>query len=227
MGTFVKSFSDFLSVYAKMLVTYVCGLFFLLYGGAIFIERSVPIPVQSKLIFFGVALFFLFISYLIRRGEILHYKLLQIAIWLGNVFGFLFSIIYAVVNISNAYGYALSFGGVEKYVFYAEHDDFNMIETMYGFVGGILFIIIMSLTVMYGLSLRDKFKTEGRKLMMMWGSFVAIMSGFIFFLLVFLLVAYYQGVVIYLIYSITGSMLFIYGTNLFKNQSQFLKFQTR
>lgn len=227
VGTFGKSFFDFLNLYAKILVTYTGGLIFLLYGCSIFIERSVPLSMQSKLIFFGVALLFLFISYLIRRGGIPHYGFFQIVIWFGNVFGFLFNIIYAVVSMGNIYGYAFSFGGIERYIFYKDHDNFNMIENIYGFVGGMLFIITMSLISMYGLSLRDKFKKEGRKLMMLWGYFVAVMGGFSFFLIIFPLAAHGQSVFMYIIKFVTGSILFIYGTNLFSNRSWFLKFEDR
>ena len=224
VSTFENTVSDFLTVYAKFLVSYTCALFFLLYGAALFIEQAVPIPMQNILVFWGVALLLFGVSYVIRRDDIVHHKPILFVVWLGNVFGLLFNGMYTLVKIGATYGYPFSFGDIEKYLLYvAKHGDFNMIETMYAFIGGMLFILLLSLSVMYGLTLRDRFIKEGRKLMALLGGFVAIGSGFLFFVLVLLLIGYYKDVYWYLIYFITGSMLFIYTTNLFKKGSGFLK----
>lgn len=224
IGAFEKSFFDFLSIYAKFLVTYICGLFFLLFGFTLFVESAVTVSTQSKSILLAVALISFCLSYMIHSGEIVHSRILSIVILMGNVFGFLFSGIYAIVKIGSEHGHVFSFGGIEKYVFYAKLGGFNIIETMYGYVGGILVIIVMSVTVMYGLSLKDRFTKEGRKLRALLYFLLAILCGLSFFLIIFFLGVYYQSIITYLIYSITGSMLFIYGTNLFKKQSRFLKF---
>jgi len=163
----------------------------------------------------------LFVSYLIHRGEIIRRKIIKIVILLGNIFGFLFNFIYFTVKMGSDYDYQLTFGGAEKFVFFIKKaGELNLIEGMYGFVGGIIFIISLSMIASYGLSLKDKFKKEGKSLKALLSVIAAIIAAFS----LFLFILFYQSTFKFIIYFIAGSMLFIYGTNLFKKNSIFLKF---
>ena len=224
MGTFGKAFSDSLTMYAKFLVTYIGATIFFLLGATLMIEQSVPLPMQSVLIFWSVALLLLGISYVIRRGDIKLRKPVLFMVWLGNVFGFLFNGIYVLASLGKTYGYPLTFGGLGELVLHVStRSHLNIIESMYGMVGGVLCLLLLGLLVAYGLSLKERFEKEGRTSVAWLGYVVVALGWFCFFALVLLLVGYYETVYTYLIYSITGSIFFIYMTNLFTKGSRFLE----
>ncbi|MDO8529202.1 MAG: hypothetical protein Q7S18_00870 [bacterium] len=216
-----KSLFYFFNLYARFLVSYTVAIFFVFLGIIFFIEATIPIPIQTKLIFLGLSFLLLAISYLFHRGEIIHRKMIKTMILLGNVFGFLFNFIYFTVKIGSDYGYQIAFGGAEKFVSSIEKtSELNLIEAMYGFVGGIIFIISLGMIASYGLSLKDKFKKEGKNLKALLFVVAAIVAAFS----LFLLILFYQSTFKFVVYFITGSMVFVYGTNLFKKNSIFLKF---
>lgn len=218
---FGKSIFDFFNIYARFLVSYTVALFFVFFGVAFFISARIPIPIQTRLIFLGLSLLLLLISYLIHKDQIIRRKILKLVILLGNVLGFLFNLIYFSVKMGSDYGYSLTFGGAENFVFFTKRSgELNLIEGMYGFVGGMLFIISLSMIAIYGLSLKDKFKKEGNKVKAIFSVVVAIFVA----LCIFLLILFFQTTFKFVIYFIVGSMLFIYGTNLYKKNSIFLKF---
>lgn len=218
---FGKSIFDFFNIYARFLISYTVAIFFVFFGIAFFISAKIPISIQTKLIFLGLSFLFLLVSYFIHRSQIIRQKTIKMVILLGNIFGFLFNFIYFTVKIGSNYNYQLTFGGAEKFVFFTKKaGELNLIEGMYGFVGGMLFIISLSMIVIYGLSLKDKFEKEGSKIKSIFSVVAVVFAGFC----LFLLILFYQTTFKFVIYFIVGSMLFIYGTNLFKKNSIFLKF---
>jgi hypothetical protein len=210
-------------MYAKILVTYMCGVYFLIFGLIITIERAVPISLQSKIIFFALAVTLFIVSFIIHFSEVKSWKPISFVFLLGNSFGFLFSFIYFVGGIAHKYNYPFSFFEIEKYVFNVpggKYGDMNMMESMYGFVGGMLFMMSMIIIVGYGLSIRDKYKQGVAGIL----SFLPVLASIAAVLGIFLSVIYYPGVIWYITYTLTGSMLYIYGANLFKKKGIYLKF---
>lgn len=215
-----KSLMAFFNFYARFLISYPVAVFFIIFG-IIFFSDKILVRTQTKLIFLGLAILLLIISYLIHKVEIIGWKTIKLIILLGNIFGFLFNFIYFLVKICNDIGYYITLGGAEKFVFSINKPGaFNLIELMYGFVGGIIFILSLSLFAIYGLDLKDKYLKEGKKIKAALSIILCICAAFIFFLL-FL---FFQTTFNYILYFITGSMLYIYGVNLFKKDSIYIKF---
>lgn len=222
---FGKSIFSVLNIYARFVVSYTLAFIFMIFGLAFVIGAGVPVLAQTRLIFLGSALLLLFISYLIHREKITHWKMMKLGILLGNVFGFLFNLLYLVLTTSSSLGYQLALGGIEKFIFSELKDsELNLIEGMYGFVGGIIFIMSLAVIASYGLSLKDKFKKEDKSIKAWFSVILSIIAAFCLFLTLFLLIAFYPAGFKFIIYSIVGSMVFIYGINLFKKESILLKF---
>lgn len=214
---FIRDYSDALNVYANVLVTF---------GGAVFfLICSVLVNADNGgFTLWGVALVLFCISYAIRRNETEgDINPVLLFVLLGNAFGFLFSGIYAIVNISLSYSGSLpDFGGIEKFVLHGGPDGVGVIEGAYIAVGAVLFFQVMMLIFMYWLSWKDTLEKEGRKFMAALSFLGAVASGFLFPGFLGLLYNFVPNVALYLFYSITGSMLFIYARNLFTKRSGFL-----
>ena len=216
-----KSIPDFLNIYSRFLISYTVAIFFVFFGIVFFAGSVIYVLPQIKLIFLGLSLMLFLVSYLIHRTKITRLKALALLILGGNVFGFLFNLVYFIVKTGRGYGHQLTFGGIEKFIFYTKNaHEGNMIEAMYGFIGGMIFIILLSLIVSVGLTAKDKFVKEGKHKKALLSVAVSIVAAFGLFLLILLYLTVYKSVT----YFIAGSMLFIYGKNLFTKNSNFLKF---
>lgn len=218
---FGKSLFDFFNLYARFLVSYTVAIFFLFFAFTFFVGERIQISAQTKLIFLGLSVLLVFVSYIIHRQKISIPKIVFLVILWGNVFGFLFNIIYVATNITRNYGYPLVFGGIEKFVFFKERaEDLTLIEEMYAFVGGIIFIMLLGIIAMQGLSMRDALHKRGNPIKALLPIIIAIAAA----LGLFLMIIWYQNIFQFAVYAIVGSMLFIYGRNLFSQKhSLFLK----
>ncbi|MDO8572869.1 MAG: hypothetical protein Q7S11_03845 [bacterium] len=210
-----KSRLGFLNTFTRYLVSYFVSLIFLVTGVFLFISN---VSIQGKLLFLGFTILIFLSSYLIHRQMFNSIKEDRIKrtlfmLLLGNVFGFLFNLIYFVVVLGNGYGLHLSLGGIGDLML-RKSDGLNMVEGMYSLVFSFILIVLMMISISYGLSLRDRFSQEKNKLMTMVSYAVAVTAGFFTFLFVLLLVAYPKLYNLF-IYLTVGSMFFIYAENLF------------
>ncbi len=223
-NNFVGNFFQFLDLYSKIFATYICSIHFLLFGMVIlldsFLEKIILAPLLSKVLFLVLGTLLFVISFIIHIDKIINNQLVKVFILLGNAFGFLFNAIYALVAIGAYFNYPFNFFGIEKcIIFFEGSDKINTVEIMYIFSSVVLLGISALLVIIYSLQLRDKIKKEGGGIKMILPVLVSIMVVF----LGFIFVLFHASLIHFVIYSMTGSMLFIFGSNLFKKESHFLK----
>ena len=137
--------------------------------------------------------------------------------------GFLFNLIYVLFNLLYENDYLVTFGGLEKFIFSvdssSEGTGLNMFDFVYVSVGILFLYIIVGLIIMYGLSIKDILKKGGGGIKLV----VPIVAIFIICFSLFFSIFFFRDFYMNSMYFITGSMLFIYGSNIFNRKSWFLK----
>jgi hypothetical protein len=219
---FFKEIPKIFNGLAKILVSYIFSLVFILDALKLLAEKDIPI--QTKVVFYAIALILLGISYRINIDKFAQSETTFVLVLLvGNIFGFLFNLIYVLFNLLYENDYLVTFGGLEKFIFSVdssrEGTGLNMFDFVYVSVGILFLYIIVGLIIMYGLSIKDILKKGGGGIKLV----VPIVAIFIICFSLFFSIFFFRDFYMNSIYFITGSMLFIYGSNIFNRKSWFLK----
>lgn len=219
---FFKTIPKLFNGIAKILITYIFSLVFILNALKLLAEKDIPI--QTKVVFYVTALILLGVSYRINFDKFSQSDTkLVLVLLMGNIFGFLFNLIYVLFNLLYENDYLVTFGGLEKFIFSvdssSEGTGLNMFDFVYASVGVVFLYIIVDLIIMYGLSIKDILKKDGGGIKLV----IPIIAIFIICFSVFFSILFFHDFYMNGIYLITGSMLFIYGSNIFNRKSWFLK----
>jgi hypothetical protein len=229
----IESTIDWITLYIKVMISILIGFYFFMMGIALVLTVDKTVLLTSRIYFLIAVFVLLCISLYIHGTYQTHVPLSEqlkshktkrkILFLLINAVAFLFNAIYLIVVTSSHHGYHIPFGGIETFILKTstrnKNDTLNMIDGAYGLIFSILYFSLLIMIIGYGLYLKDKLTKAGNDTL----GFIAVIGSILIGFGLFLFFLFNQELCFSATRFLAGSLVTLYGTNLFTKNSIFSK----